>query len=227
MKPSVDIIIIGAKPIKGMKSLGAFSNIKIDKKRSILGTQIANLRKKLNVKNIIYVGGYKYSNIEIDDNDIKLIENKNYLEKNNAYSLKLALPYVQSDYAIILFNKIVFNHTIFNRLNYNSSCLFIDNSEDNSYNLGCIINNNIVSNIFYNLPNKLCGIYGLAKSEISLLKNIEINDNLFIFEVMNNLIENGSVFEPKHIQKKKSVFNINNNIVLKKLKRYYAKNFSA
>lgn len=47
MKPLVDIIVIGAKPIKGMKSLGALSNIKIDKKHSILDSQILNLKRKI------------------------------------------------------------------------------------------------------------------------------------------------------------------------------------
>ena len=55
MKKLTDVIIIGAKPIKGMKSLGAFSNIKINKHNNILDSQILNLRKKLNINNIIYI----------------------------------------------------------------------------------------------------------------------------------------------------------------------------
>jgi len=225
MKPSVDIIILGAKPIKGMKSLGAFSNIKIDKKNSILSLQISNLKKKLNIKNIIYVGGYQCSKIETPHN-IKLIHNKNYIDKNNAYSLKLALPHIESDYLIILFNKTLFNHSIFNRLDYETSSVFVNDSEENSYGVGCIINDINIQNVFYNLPNKLCGIYGLAKNEIDILKTLSLNDNLFIFEIINDIISNGGQFKPKYIKKKRSVLNIDNSTTLKKIKRYYVKNFS-
>ena len=114
MKKLTDVIIIGAKPIKGMKSLGAFSNIKINKHNNILDSQILNLRKKLNINNIIYISGFQSSKIDFN-NKIKVVENKEYTFKNNGFSLKLAMPYITSDYLLIMFNKTLFNHKIFNR----------------------------------------------------------------------------------------------------------------
>lgn len=226
MKPLTDIIIIGAKPVKGMKSLGAFSNIKINKQNNILDSQILNLKKKININNIIYVGGFQSSKINPNSN-VTLVENKEYNSKNNAFSLKLALPYINSNYAIILFNKILFTHKIFNRLDYSTSSVFVNNSENNNYNIGCIINNDIViENLFYNLPNKICGIYGLAKNELDILRSIDINDNFFIFEIMNEIIASGGKLKPKYIDNYKNIIHIENNSTLKKIKRYYAQNFS-
>lgn len=226
MKQLTDIIILGAKPIRGMKSLGAFSNIKIDKQNNILDTQIYNLNKKIRINNIIYVSGFQGSKID-SENKITIIENTEYDSKNNGLSLKLALPHVKSDYVIVLFNKILFSHKIFNRFDYNSSCVFVNNTESNTYNVGCTINNDsIVENLFYNLPNKTCGIYGLAKKELEILSSININDNFFIFEIINEIISSGGSFKPKYIDGHKNIIHIENNSTLKRIKRYYAQNFS-
>jgi len=227
MKKLTDVIIIGAKPIKGMKSLGAFSNIKINKQNNILDSQIFNLRKKLNVNNTIYISGFQSSKIDFN-NKVTVIENKDYSFKNNGFSLKLAMPYVTSDYLLIMFNKTLFSHKIFNRFDYDSSSIFINDSESNSYNIGCVLSKDSLSieNLFYNLPNKTCGMYGLAKYEMDILRSLDINDNYFIFEIMNQIIASGGRFIPKFIENNKHIMNIDNNNVLKKIKRYYAQNFS-
>lgn len=226
MKKLTDVVILGAKPIRGMKSLGAFSNIKIDKQNNILDTQILNLRKKINIKNIIYVSGFQGSKVDTNS-DIIVLENTEYNSKNNGFSLKLALPYITSEYVIILFNKILFNHKIFNRLDYDHSSIFISDFDQNTYNIGCVINGESkIENVFYNLPNKICGIYGLAKNEIDILKSININDNFFIFEIINDILASGGEFRPKVISNHKNIMHIENNSTLKKLKRYYAQNFS-
>lgn len=224
MKPLVDIIVIGAKPIKGMKSLGAFSNIKIDKKHSILDSQIYNLRKKINVNNIIYVGGFQVSKIHNDD--IIILSNDYYDQKNNGTSLKLALDHCKSDYIFILFNKTLFSHKIFNRFDYSSSYVFINDAEINNYSIGCTIQNDKIENLFYNLPNKIGGLYGLSKTEINILKKIDIQDNWFIFEIMNHVISAGGTFIPKYISDSRALLTIDNNVILKKIKRYYAQNFN-
>jgi hypothetical protein len=43
MKPLVDIIILGSKPIKGMKSKGPLSSVYINKNQTLLDNQIKNL----------------------------------------------------------------------------------------------------------------------------------------------------------------------------------------
>lgn len=224
MKPLTDIIIIGAKPIKGMKSLGAFSNIKIDKKHSILDCQLYNLKKKININNVIYVGGFQST--KIHRNDIIVVSNNEYENKNNSMSLKIGLNYLSADYLFIIFNKILFNHKVFNRFDYSSSYVFINDNELNNYNIGCTIHDNKIENLFYNLPNKICGMYALAKKELDILKNINITDNLFIFEIINNIINQGGQFIPKSIDDSRSLLSVDNNIILKKIKRYYAQNFS-
>lgn len=72
MKPLTDVIIVGAKPIKGMKSLGSLSNLQIDKSESILDNQVRNLHKKININNIYYINND--INI-ITNNKVKILQN--------------------------------------------------------------------------------------------------------------------------------------------------------
>ena len=61
---------------------------------------------------------------------------------------------------------------------------------------------------------------------MDILKSLDINDNYFVFEIMNQIIASGGRFMPKFIENNKHIMNIDNNNILKKIKRYYAQNFS-
>jgi choline kinase len=236
MKTSSNIIIIGAKPIKGMKSLGATSNIPIHKKKSILDLQLQNLDRRFTCDNIIYISGYMGGCVQHSNSkyNISYIENSQYDVKNNGYSLKLALDrlYKHSS-TLILFSKVLFNYHIFDALKrQKKSSIFIDNSKKNLYRIGCNINYdcNTINNLFYGLDNKLCGIYFLAGKEHNMLLNILEKkhniDNLFIFEIINSIIDYGGKFSPSLVEHR-LISQIDSNNSLKKTVKYYAKNFSS
>lgn len=231
MKPSLDVIILGSKPIKGMKSRGPLSNIHINKSQSILENQIKNLYKKLNINQIIYVGGYGFEDIKVSQKikNITWIHNNQFNTKNNGYNLKLALQKSNSENLFILFNKTLFSHQIFNFFDFTISQIFMSNSSD--YKIGAIISKNtdIISNLFYNLDNRCCGLYYLTQQEALNIKNIVTSydvDNLFLFEVLNKSIDLGSIYKPKIIPNQKLVFQITNNQSIENCKKYYAKYFS-
>jgi choline kinase len=236
MKISSNIIILGAKPIKGMRSVGAISNVPICGKRSILDLQIQNLKKKFTCDDIIYVGGYTGDSIlEFNHkHPISYINNPKYDTKNNAHSLRLTLPHLyKHDCTLILFSKILFNYHIFDKLNrQRTSTIFIDNSTKNLYKIGCNINadSGTINNLFYGLDDRLCGIYFLRGKEHELLLkmlNDQHNiDNFFIFEIINAIIESGGSFYPSLVEHK-LVNQIDSNNALKKTVKYYAKNFSS
>lgn len=235
MKISSNIIILGAKPIKGIRSLGAVSNINITNRRSILDIQIQNLSKRFTCDNIIYIGGYMGDRIEFNKKySISYIHNQNYDSKNNGYSLRLTLPYLKHNTTLILFNSILFNYKIFDNIKKTkNSGIFIDNHLKNTYKVGCNIDskNNKVNNLFYGLDNRLCGIYFLNESEHKHLKQILNNshktlDNSFIFEIINDIINMGGTFDPITIDHN-LINQITSNSTLKKTIRYYAKNFSS
>ena len=236
MKISSNIIIIGAKPIKGMRSVGAISNVPICGKRSVLDLQLQNLNKKFTCDNIVYVSGYMGDSIQEVNrkHSISYINNTNYDTKNNAHSLRLTLPHLyKHDCTLILFSKILFNYHIFDNLNRKqTSAIFIDNNPKNLYKIGCNINtkSGTINNLFYGLNNRLCGIYFLrGKEHELLLKMLEDQhniDNFFIFEIINAIIESGGSFCPSLVEHK-LVNQIDSNHALKKTVKYYAKNFSS
>jgi choline kinase len=235
MKISSNIIILGAKPIKGMRSLGAISNIPVCGKKSILDSQLQNLNRRFTCDNIIYVGGYLGDRIQQTQHryPICYIDNPDYDIKNNGYSLKLASALLNKyDSTLILFSKVLFNYHIFDGLyKLKSSSVFIDKSVKNLYKVGCNISSdsNLINNLFYGLSNRLCGIYFLTGSEheslLEMLATKNNIDNTFIFEIINSIIESGGKFLPSVVDHK-LVHQIDSNYSLKKIIKHYAKNFS-
>jgi CTP:phosphocholine cytidylyltransferase-like protein len=234
MKISSNIIILGAKPIKGMRSLGAISNIPISGKKSILDLQLQNLNRRFSCDNVIYIRGHMGEYVQHNQNkySISYIDNPEYDTKNNGSSLKLSLPHLyKHSSTLVLFSKILFNYHIFDGINKKlSSSIFIDNHIKNQYKIGCNINHNVINNLFYGLNNKLCGIYFLSGEEnktfLKLLENQSNMENAFVFEIINSIIDSGGKFLPAHVDHR-WVNQIDSNYSLKKTIKYYAKNFSA
>jgi choline kinase len=235
MKILSNIIIVGAKPIAGMKSLGAVSNMSLVGKKTVLDIQLQNLNKRFICDNIVYVGGHMGDKIifpSYKNQKLSYIHNPEYDNKNNGYSLKLVLEHLTHPNTLILFNKTIFNYKIFDSLIKNPiSSIFIDNSPKNTYRIGCNLNQNtgLVNNLFYGLNNKTCGIYFLQNNEHVKFKNILLYkkniDNNFIFEIINDIIEDGGRFQPINI-KNKLIKQIDSVTTLKNTIRYHAKNFS-
>lgn len=230
MKPLVDIIILGSKPIKGMKSKGPISAIEVSGHNSILDYQIKNLYKKINVGEIFYIGGHGLSDlINNNKHNVSLVPNTDYQNNNNGYGLKLAINKSSADNILIIFNKIIFSHQIFNFFDFTKSQIFVSDNVD--YGIGSILDmtNNRVLNLFYNLDNKCCGIYYIAQQDMRYVRHIIDNnncDNLFIFEIINKSIDIGANFYSSKISEKKMIHVIQNNKALEHFKKYYAKYFS-
>jgi choline kinase len=235
MKILSNIIIVGAKPIVGMKSLGAVSNMSLVGKKTVLDIQLQNLNKRFICDNIVYVGGHMGDKIvfpSYKNQHISYVYNPEYDDKNNGYSLKLVLEHLTHPNTLILFNKTIFNYKIFDSLIKNPiSSIFVDNSPKNTYRIGCNLNQNtgLVNNLFYGLNNKTCGIYFLQNDEHVKFKNTLLYkkniDNNFIFEIINDIIEDGGRFQAINI-KNKLIKQIDSVTTLKNTIRYYAKNFS-
>lgn len=226
MKPLVDIIILGSKPIKGMKSKGPLSDVGILKNQTLIENQIKNIKKKININKIFYVGGYRFADL-LKHQNINYINNSQYDIKNNGYSLKLALAQSNADRVLIIFNKVILSHNIFHFFNFNYSQIFISDYID--YSVGSTLNNSSIINLFYNLDNKCCGIYYITGHELKCLKEICLRDNIdnvFIFEIINRTIDMGGNYRFNKVTNKNSIFIVNNNKTLEYIKKYANKYFS-
>lgn len=192
----MNIIILGDKYQKRMKSRGCVGLIKFNNK-NILNHQYKTLKHKFPNANIIYIYGFDNKRLlsYINKNlfsypHLSLVHNTNYDKYNNVYSLSLAYEYLNQD-CLIMFGDHIIKHQTFDHFKYtNESQVFVNKKIKTK--LGCIINSAKVENISYDLDNYLSEIYFISKAHIETFRNLISNPlyhNHFIFEILNKMID--------------------------------------
>ena len=203
----MNFIILADKFQKGMKSKGAVGLLNINKQKMI-EHQYQHIKKKYPHAKMIYVYGFDSKKIEAysQENKKKIlyIHNSQYETKNYAYSLYMAKEYL-NDECFITFGDTVFKSSIFKKFMNDKSQIFINKSRKNE--LGCIIADEVISNISFGLTNYISDMYFLTKQTANLIQSV-ISDNryhnYFIFELINKTIDEGQAFYP-YCNSKKSV----------------------
>lgn len=198
----IDIIILGDKYQKGKKSKGCPALIYQDKK-TIIEHQINSIKKILPNSRINYVTGFDNEKFKIFleknnlDNQINIINNEYYENFNESYSLSLALNNIKNKSNILILSGYYIPSLFyFNNIDFSKSTIFIDNYKKTK--LGCIINDkNIVESIFFDLENYIQDIYFIQYKDLKNIKNLLSTNkynNAFLFELINNIIDMGSIF---------------------------------
>lgn len=207
----MNFIILGDKFQKRRKTKGCPGLFRIDKE-TIIEHQYKNISKNFINSHIIYIYGFDakrlVSFVEETDclrNKITLINNSLHHTHNYAYSLYLAKDYLNKD-TFILFGDSIIDKNFFNNIDiHKGSQVAITNKKTGS--LGCVIQNKLVQNIFYDLDNHIEEIYFLKKQDACILADM-LNDtlyhNYFIFELINKLIDKNIKIEGKIIKNIKS-----------------------
>lgn len=211
----MNIIILGDKFQKRMKSKGSVGLLKTNKDYLIV-KQYRVIKKYFPNSKIIYIYGFDgkrltsvLNNEYIDiKQNIEFIYNQEYDNYNYGYSLKLAKNYFQDD-ILILFGYTQLSDVICKKININknTSQVFITNNKNNK--LGCVIEKNKVENIFYDLENRLEEVYFFTKKDAALIEQI-LKDkaittkNMFVFEIINKLIDENIYIKPSIITEVKS-----------------------
>lgn len=208
MQHCMNFIILGDKFQKRMKSRGCVGLIKLNNK-AILQHQYKTIKAAFPSANIIYVYGFeskKFINFISKITppiDIIPIHNSSFDEYNNAYSLSLVTEYL-NDNCCIIFGDNILGPQLFQKFDINNGSQVFINKKNKS-RLGCIINDNRVENISYDLDNYLCDIYYLNKNHAQLLKKFISNNryhNYFLFELINKIIDHSEIIKPFFINSK-------------------------
>lgn len=204
----MNIIIIGDKYQKGMKSKGCPALIKSKDYSSIIEHQYSILKNFFPNSKIVYIAGFEFKKIQFFLEDHKelavdLVHNYNYENYNDIYSLSLASKYFSSD-VLITFGYNILKHSMFKHFNSDrGSQIFIDNTSNS--NIGCVVQNDTVSNITYDLPNSISHLYYLSKTDANRIRYY-IQDskyqNYFLFEILNNLIDQNIKIHPHYTNNK-------------------------
>lgn len=199
-------LIIASVPDRSMKTLGNKGLIKIDQKNRIIDYQISQLKKiDANIQIIIacafdavktrkYIEHRKYNNVTIVTHEFDEFINV-------GRSIKECLGTIEkNNYPLIIMNSgCVFKHkTLLNVTKNTENCYaLISKKEEFESKLGCTIDEGKIKFIFYGLGNKICEIFTLSKQGVDNLRKIHIKDSMYLFEVMNALIGNGTTILPK------------------------------
>lgn len=202
----MNFIILGDKPQKGMKSKGCVALFKITKNLNIFDYQYIEIKKQFPKAKIIYVNGFESKKFlsflkKSNYKDVITINNNEFNNKNQGYSLNLAKLFLNKDCFILLGNNILSKNTFLNFDKNYGSQIFVSKNKNE---IGCIINNDKIENLSFDLDNYMQNIYYLDYVATDTLKNLlenSKNHNNFIFELINKLIDSGLTFKPYYTKK--------------------------
>ena len=193
------IIIPSAGQGLRMKSYGAKSLIKLTPDLTVLQNQLNIIGKKFRYYEIILVVGFQAFRIMSETpQDIIKIENERYEETNTCRSVGMGLRAATTNRILIINGDLVFNENALNAKFNKGSSLIVDSSNTMTPNeVGCTITNGLVDQVLYELQPKWSQISFFANTELEMLKKITWNpdnERLYMFEVINQIIDNGGQF---------------------------------
>jgi len=128
--------------------------------------------------------------------NIRFIENQNYLSTNTIKSSALALRATHSESYIFIHGDILFNEQALN-IAGNESQLVIGNNEVINDKIGLILDKNKIVNIGYGLEKPWGQIAYMRGKELDLFKDFCYNKTkakCLLFEGINYIIDNGGIF---------------------------------
>ena len=188
-----------------MKSIGPIGILKrTNKSNTLLDLQISYLRdifKNIDFYIITGFGNERIAKELPDKKYIHLIFNSQYETKNYGYAFKLLIQRLENqinkyDGVFFLDSNVIIRKLQQKKIKKSWILIKKKPSQKNKIDyLGTSFNNEHLDYLFYNIgDNMWCkGFYLSQKDMITLIENQNFHDNMFIFEILNNLIENNNI----------------------------------
>lgn len=216
MNNKISFIVTSPYYDSGIKSLGSKA-ICLLKRHSILEKQCKAIEKCCNNIDyeIIFVNNVDHNKT------IKFIEKKKlnlqyvYLNKNNVNHVGCFLKGLELVKYDTIFNiecgLILSYHAILEAIKNNQNCdiniccVGKKHKQHKDLEIGCIIKNNYIDNIFFGLENKYIGINCInekAKSFILKKFNLSKDKNKYMFEIINSCISENLICKKTDIKSK-------------------------
>ena len=192
----VDVIIPAAGAGRRMTSYGAKSLLDINGE-TILARQLRLLREHLNIGNIVVICGLGALQLmNTLDTSVISIENENYGSTNVVRSIGMGLR-ACSNNVLVVYGDLVFNSACLEHIKYNQSFVLTGPDIMQKQEVGCVVYNNHITNMMYDLPDKWGQIAFFRDHELKLLRQYCWTPsyyNMFGFEVINKIIEQRGQF---------------------------------
>jgi CTP:phosphocholine cytidylyltransferase-like protein len=201
----LNALIIAAEVTKGMKSMGSKSLLKLKNSIFVIEYQINELRKHYKDIDITIATGFESDKMikALSCYGVKFLYNDQYKTTNQGKSI---IDYIDTTVAhklLVISSGILFKNSFGEILN--DSCVFILDKPKPDFTIGCH-NDSDIFYLFYDLPDKWSECVFLNSQDLLILRElIKIQDlnQMYLFEIMNTLSENGSFFKKVKIPKNK------------------------
>ena len=230
-KSPLSAIILASEITKGMKSIGSKALLPISGSVTLIDYQIQFLKRFYNPVEIYICTGFDHEKIVKKTQkykDIKYAYNKEYTTHNQMHSLLLCIEKYKLNHCLIINNGVLISQKI--QIDNKHTQIFTMNpSKKTEFGIGCNINNDSTTYLFYDLPYKWTECAFISETAIRfLLKYSKGKDlsKLFLFEGLNLIADNINHLKTKKIDKI-SAIKINTIKDLSRAKKYYEKHICA
>ncbi len=226
-KSPLSAIILASEITKGMKSIGSKALLPISGSVTLIDYQIQFLKRFYNPVEIYICTGFDHEKIVKKTQkykDIKYIYNKDYATHNQMDSLLLCIKKYNLSHSLIINNGVLISQKI--QIDNKYTQIFtINPSKKTEFGIGCNIDNDHTTYLFYDLPHKWVECAFISETAIDfLLEYSKMKDlsKLFLFEGLNIISDNIYHLKTKTIDKT-SAIKINTIKDLSRAKKYYEK----
>lgn len=201
----LDALIIAAEVTRGMKSLGSKSLLKLKNSILVIEYQINELKKHYKDIDITIATGFESDKMikALSRYGVKFLYNDKYKTTNQGKSI---IDYIETkdiNSLLVISSGVLFKNS-FGEMP-DDSCVFILDKPKPDFTIGCH-NNSDIFYLFYDLPDKWSECVFLNNQSLLILRDLIKTQDLnqmYLFEIMNTLSENGSIFKKVQIPKNK------------------------
>lgn len=198
-KQKFSVIIPAAGEGTRMKSYGAKPLIRLSDECTLIENQLFFINKAFKQCEIILVTGFESKKVidKTPSNIIKVV-NPEYKDTNVIHSVGLGLKHVNTDHVVVIYGDLAFNqHTLKVPFGIHSALLIDQSGMMGDNEIGCIVQNNLVVQTMYDLPNKWAHVAYYTGQELAMLKEFCQNERFsmyFGFEIINMILNHGGKF---------------------------------
>ena len=199
---NITIIIVYHTFINRMKAFGPTPLIPL-KRKLLIDKQIEIIDKVFDKYNIVIAAGYgaydiyKHLSFKHNCNNIRVVENSNFNQSSPTETLSLALNNITTNNVLIVEGSLLINERAIRKIDFNKNSTIFYNTNNNDeagLNVG---RNNKIEHFSFGASKGWSEVLFLkTRRDVEILKDKIAkgsNRKKFMFEVLNNIIENGQI----------------------------------
>lgn len=191
----ITVGIITSRFYNGVKSYGNLSLCKNLNGTTLLEHQIKIIEQSLPHAEIIVVTGWDSERLHNRrSSKYRIVDNQLYNTTNECEDVRLLFNNMSTNNLLLINGNIVFDKT---SIAYNGKSYILHNDINNK-DVGTIIADGHVTHLNYNTCGNFEDICWITGQELSILKKMVVNkfqSKLMLFELLNEMIDNGANFQ--------------------------------